>query len=483
MPAAIPSRYSQIAAPVPVHHVPANNNNSEAKPMLSLLRRARKSIAYRADRLRARVMEAVEQRRAQPTAAALHRWPEVDPATGLPRAVTMMVPDDRIDRRVLLQGRTLARHGVRVTVVASTYPGPDDIDRAQFPELEILRIDNMKAPEVERDLRTGRLSSHDVDWKELYWYTQQFLELGLGRPADLVVAHDLPVLPAAIALADRTGARLFYDAHELYPEQHHFGPERTTFYARIEAALIGVPDVVTTVNQSIAREMASRYGVAEPGVILNAPEAADDALPVPRNTLLRDDLGIESGKLLFLFQGNLSINRNLEALVEAMALVEAQDVVLVLMGPGETKRHELEGMAERLGLLQTRVLFHDPVPQRDLLRYSASADVGLIPYPAIDVNTTLCTPNKLFEFLVAGVPILANDLPELRRFVLGNKAGMTHAMGSPIEIAAAIDAMVRSDRDAFRAGAAAAAPNMTWAAQEPAVLDAYRRAMRPRRGI
>jgi hypothetical protein len=117
------------------------------------------------------------------------------------------------------------------------------------------------------------------------------------------------------------------------------------------------------------------------------------------------------------------------------------------------------------------------------LGYSASADVGLIPYPAIDVNTTLCTPNKLFEFLVAGVPILANDLPELRRFVLGNKAGVTHPMGSPAEIAAAIDAMRRSDLAAFRAGAAAAAPRMTWAAQEPAVLDAYRRAMRPRRGI
>jgi glycosyltransferase involved in cell wall biosynthesis len=147
------------------------------------------------------------------------------------------------------------------------------------------------------------------------------------------------------------------------------------------------------------------------------------------------------------------------------------------MGPGTEKRRELESIAGRLGLLGTCVLFHDAVRQRDLLRYTASADVGIIPYPAIDVNTTLCTPNKLFEFLVAGVPILANDLPELRRFVLGSNAGLTHPMNSPTEIAAAIDAMRASDLAAFRAGAAAAAPRMTWAAQEPAMLEAYRAAM------
>ena len=65
----------------------------------------------------------------------------------------------------------------------------------------------------------------------------------------------------------------------------------------------------------------------------------------------------------------------------------------------------------------SRIHFLDPVSQDELLSWTAGADIGIVPYPPIDLNSRLCTPNKLFEFIVAEVPILANDLPELRRFV------------------------------------------------------------------
>jgi len=85
------------------------------------------------------------------------------------------------------------------------------------------------------------------------------------------------------------------------------------------------------------------------------------------------------------------------------------------------------------------VYFLPAVPQAELLQHSASADLGIIPYPHVDLNSYYCTPNKLFEFIQAGLPILSNDSPELRRFVSEEGFGLVHAMSSPLHIANAID--------------------------------------------
>lgn len=422
------------------------------------------------------LLEAVKLRSPEPPPP-----PRANPQYGeLPRTVTMLVPDDRIDRRVLLEARTLTRAGAKVLVVAAPYPDPVDLDRLQFPEIDIVRIDTMRPPEFRRDVSQTRLGRFAFDWEEVYFYTHQFLNAALLRPADLIVAHDLPVLPAAIAAADMMGSRLVYDAHELYPEQQYFGSERIELYRRVEKLLAALPDAVLTVNKSISEEMSQRYGIAEPVVLINAPDASALTLPLARSTKLREVFGFTDNIKLFLYQGGLSLNRNLEALAVALAYVRDPNVVLVFMGPGDEKRRELEALASEHGLLGKRVFFHPAVPQDVLLSYTVSADVGIIPYPGIDVNTTLCTPNKMFEFLVAGLPILANDLPELRRYVVEPGAGIAHPMTSPQAIADGIDRMARMDLTQYRAGAQAVAPRLVWAAQEPIFLDVCLRAMAPR---
>ena len=86
------------------------------------------------------------------------------------------------------------------------------------------------------------------------------------------------------------------------------------------------------------------------------------------------------------------------------------------------------------------MLFAPPVPQRELLGYVAAADLGVIPYNDRHLlNTLLCSPNKLYEFVEAGVPVCASDLPELARFVALHKIGLSGPMSTPRQIAAAID--------------------------------------------
>ena len=395
-------------------------------------------------------------------------------AAKLGRTAVMLVADDRIDRRVLAQARSLVAQGWRVSVIAVPYPGPLDLDQEAFPEVRIARIDTtLPAPRFARPAST-RLSP-TRDWIEAYSYHDHFLELALQYPAAIVTAHDLPVLPAAIAAAESWGARVVYDAHELYPEQHHFGPELSSLYRKVEGEVIGFADAVTTVNQSIANEMAQRYGIALPQVVLNAPEIDRASLPMSRGNLIRERLHLPDSRRILLFQGALSLNRNLEDLTRAMAHVRTPDIALVFLGPGVEKRAELSEIAAGTCTLGSRVFFLDAVDQRQLLEFTASADIGIVPYPPIDLNSQLCTPNKLFEFIVAGVPILANDLPELRRFVYDNGFGQVHPLNDPELIAAAIDAMCTADLETYRQNLRTRCHEFTWEQQAGVITELYER--------
>ena len=395
-----------------------------------------------------------------------------------PRTVTMLVADTRIDRRVLLSGRSLHRAGWLVEVIALPYPEPIDDDRRMFPELSIRRIRPLGLPAIGQT--RSRLAKRAREWQSVYPYYLHFLELARRHPGRVFVAHDLPVLASAAVAAEESGCYLAYDAHELYPEQHLFSAERSASLGQAEAELISRADLVTTVNGSIASEMAERYGIDRPSVILNCPSAPASGLPVLRTNLLRDHLGLDQHHFIVLFQGGLSPNRNLEALVDAMSMVRRREVVLVLLGPDGGTRSTIEQIARTSGLLGDRVRIVDPVAQDVLLSWTAGADIGIIPYPSIDLNSRLCTPNKLFEYIVAEVPILANDLPELRNFVVGNGFGMVCPMVGALAIAAAIENMAGTDLSGFRATLRARAAEFTWDGQELAITRLYAGFEQPR---
>jgi len=397
----------------------------------------------------------------------LHRYP-----AGRPGTITMLVADAIIDRRVLLSARSLQQAGWAVTVIGMPYPGPIDHDRRMFPEVTIERI-NPAAPTRPPARVQGLLNRVDL-WRQVFPGYLPFLELALLAPAEIYVAHDLPVLASAATAAEALDATLLYDAHELFPEQRLFGADYAALLARTECELIHRSTLVTTVNSSIAAEISRRYAIELPEVILNAPATPVGGLPVRRTNLIRERLGLGLETKILLFQGGLSVNRNLETLVRAMAQVEREEVMLVLMGPDGDLLGKLQRIAGDLDLHHRRVHFLEAVRQDVLLSWTASADVGIIPYPPIDLNSRLCTPNKLFEFIVAGLPILANDLPELRRFVAENGFGENHPMDDPAMMALAIDNFFCGDLQSYRAALQRRGAEFVWEVQGRRLVDLYR---------
>src|SRR5262245_44239837 len=207
-------------------------------------------------------------------------------------------------------------------------------------------------------------------------------------PYDAYHAHDLPMLKVTRRLARRWKAKLIYDAHELYPEIITLTPHQRRRLARLERRYIQHADAVITVNRFIAEEMSRRYAIPKPQVILNC--ASLPAEEAAHARLFHERLGLAPKRVVVLYQGWLAPHRGREGLVCSARYI-VPSVVIVLLGFGEYWS-ELERLiaAEGVG---DRVFLVPAVPQDELLRWTAAADVGIIPYQAVDTNTLYCSPN------------------------------------------------------------------------------------------
>jgi glycosyltransferase involved in cell wall biosynthesis len=122
-----------------------------------------------------------------------------------------------------------------------------------------------------------------------------------------------------------------------------------------------------------------------------------------------------------------------------------------------------------------RVTFIDPVPMDDLLEVTAGADLGVIPYRNVGLNNFYTSPNKLFEYAAAGVPVVASAFPELVKVVEGQQIGRTFDPDDPASIADAVNAALEdpAERARLRNNAAAAAGRFTWEGEARILLEAY----------
>ena len=419
----------------------------------------------------------------------------------------MLTTDRAIDRRILQQAETLIDSGREVILIAGRDP-----DQRRFE-----RIGRVKVERLSRDLADQPAPLHTLGgalrrlletWagerssiRHLGRALRSALTLSVRLPAtaiealagvsvgraallpsesavvsraefynpDVICVHDLPRLRAGATLAGRLNVPLVYDAHELYPEIGALTPRQRWVLSRMERTLVRRCDHISTVNHFIADEMARRYHIDPPTVIHNAIDPPAGFEPGGHDRF-RSEFDIPADGRILLYQGWLSPTRGLQTLVRSMTLTDDR-IHLVLMGYGEM-RAELERIAREADA-GGRVHFKAAVPQAELLSWTASADAGVIPYPPTDLNKRFCSPNKLFEFIQAGVPLIANDLPFLREVVGGEGFGVIAELGSEQQFAAAISEMfdpARGGAERFRPAIAAQAGAYTWAGEVPKLL-------------
>lgn len=251
--------------------------------------------------------------------------------------------------------------------------------------------------------------------------------------ADVVHANDLDTLPAAAFVARRRGARLVYDAHELYAD---FDPDPPRLYRRallaLERRLARRADAIVTVSDALAEELQRRHDLRErPLVVLNAPEL-DSADPSPHE-----------GPLRAVYTGALGTGRPLGDLLDGVG-ANVRLALHVVQVPPDLIRGEVErrGLADRVDV-------GAPVPPGELPSLLRRHDVGIVFDRPVTRNAELSLPNKLFEYLMAGLAVVVPRLDGMAPLVERERVGLAYEPGG---LGAALQRLAErpEELDAFR---------------------------------
>jgi glycosyltransferase involved in cell wall biosynthesis len=266
-------------------------------------------------------------------------------------------------------------------------------------------------------------------------------------------AHDLNMAFIAFAAARRTGAKVVVDFHEWYSENvtydaakqqyaPHAWPQRAA-YRWLERHSLREADAVVTVCDSIADAMAIELGNGRrPEVVRNIPSLA--AVPTRAYKPLKEELGLAEDRFVLLYQGGLGPSRLIEPIVEALAYAPA--CTLVIRGPQiERWGPAYAAIAARIGAAD-RLVLTAAVPSRDVVAAARGADAGIYTVLGVGRNFVLALPNKVFEYMAAGLPLLVADYPEVSRLVGRYDVGLTFQPDDPRSIAEAINVLV-TDRE------------------------------------
>lgn len=367
----------------------------------------------------------------------INGYPEIG-TTNTPINVSMHVLGRvRTDGRVLREAAALVEEGFAVSIVdiegERSYPVEEDIHG--------IHVKHIIMP-----------SWFSYSWhfdpgfllKAVWMLFRCVLRL-IQTPADIYHVHDAKALPACYIAALLRRKPLIFDAHELPVEDttiRWHGLTRVSRY--LLAGIVPRCAGVITVSPPIAQEISKRYHYPKVSLIRNTLAYKT----VPRSDRLRQHLGLGPEVLIALYQGNIQPDRQLDRLVRAAAFLE-QNMVIVLMGKGiGSTSAELETLASREGVAD-RLKILPPVPYEELLEWTASADIGLIIYsPDQSLNVKMCLPNKLFEYLMAGLPVLATSLDAVADVLRTYNVGRIVPSLKPENIGSAINEMF-ADRAAL----------------------------------
>ncbi len=231
---------------------------------------------------------------------------------------------------------------------------------------------------------------------------------------DVIHAHSLKSLPVAVIIKTLLKCFLVYDAHELETETYGLKKKFKKVFKFVESICVRFSDEVITVSDSISKYYRKSYEKVFPLVVKNIPTKRTQQYC---DANLRARCKISADDILFLHLGGLVLGRGIERLLDAFSTVR-DNKHLTFIGSGV-----LESKITPLTLETKNIHLLESVPSWQVTSFAKEADLGLCLTEDTCLNNRLSLPNKLFEYLMAGLPTVVNDLPEQRKFVEKYKCG------------------------------------------------------------
>lgn len=378
------------------------------------------------------------------------------------------------DARVLNEAETLVRAGYRVTVHALHAPGITAEKEVVGSGITVRRLGGSQGarqlqPGASGAVSRSLLSSLGVAASRLSTHLAMLRALVRCKP-DAIHAHDVNVLPTAWMAARMARVPLVYDAHEISTNREGYKAFRG-MVGWLEKKLMPRAAGTITTTDARAKFFARAYRIPRPLVLQNRPRLIRRE---PSNRI-REELALTEPWPIVLYQGGLQPGRGLPRLVQAAEHVPG--AYFVFIGGGRQAK-ELHALAEELDL-NDRVRFIPTVPLAELPAYTASADIGVQPIENTCLNHFTTDSNKLFEYVIAGLPVIASRLPEIRRVMERHDLGLLVTPGDTGSLVEALRTLVTDDalRARFAANAQRAAQRLNWEEQEAALVEMYERVL------
>lgn len=285
-----------------------------------------------------------------------------------------------------------------------------------------------------------------------------------GREVSCINAHSLAVLPLCVVACALTGSRLVYDTHELETETSGYKGLRKILGRLIERSLIHRCSMVFSVSDSIADWYVSTYAISRPIVVRNIPQFQPPiGSDIPG---LRARIGLSLDRPVFIYQGGFIAGRGVERLLRIFAMLPEIDLVCMGSGP-------LQPLVAKAAGDYFNIYLIPPVPPHEVLIYSQAADAGICLTENSCLSHYYSLPNKIFEYLHAGLPILVNPLLEQKQLI--NRFGCGWVV--PKDDTAFAHLLLSIDQVAIktsRMGVKAAVQVLQWHEEKARLVKAYK---------
>lgn len=272
-----------------------------------------------------------------------------------------------------------------------------------------------------------------------FFFNLRLFFMLLFKKADLLFANDLDTLWPNFVVANLKGIPLIYDSHEIFCEVPELQSSRAKkrIWEKIESGIVPQLTYCLTVNQSIATYFTKKYNVLFQ-FVRNIPDYSK--IEVSKS---RPDLNLPIDKKILILQGaGINVHRGAEELVESFNYL-TDDYLLLIIGSGDVIR-QLKADVLKFNL-KDKVKFIDKIPAVELRHYTKNADLGVTIDKDTNLNYHFSLPNKVFDYLHAGIPILATRLPEIENIVKTYHVGTFIENHEPKHIADTIKAFLNSE--------------------------------------
>ena len=300
--------------------------------------------------------------------------------------------------------------------------------------------------------------------------------------ADIFSAKALVALPVIREAAARTGVRFVYDIADLHIESGRLarlpGPVKSSLYRR-ERRWMAEAAALTTVTDPMADEIARRFGVMRPTVVMNCRPRWRPDEPMPGGARLREAVVAAGGDAeapILLYQGAFREDQGIEELLDALGEPPLRDVpcVVAFLGFGRLEAR----LRAAASSAPSRIVVLPPVPSGELLEWTAGADLAFVGAPPKTINLGLTIPNKLFESLMAGVPVVVAGGTAVARLVADGDVGIVVEPWSVASLGAALAEALSAPEDVRiarkRRARAIALERYNWETEQAGLVATYR---------